>query len=211
MGNLKFHLFFLTMLSLTGLLAHKLVQSFAQDFARARPDIERESFDIKNKLRLRLSSFQNQDQIDYFNKAIRLQASRTDTPAVIPPEEEQLNENLAYENQEYWCRKTEVSLFTDSNRVQCEYLHACYRCSNSRPIIPEIDTAVPFCEDGNKAVTFDVECCPTDIHGETFECPPLAACLHSKEDPKKGCACSARSDCNWKSIQGEIQCMCSED
>lgn len=107
---------------------------------------------------------------------------------------------------EYWCRESPVQKL--KNPVKCYYPSSCYGCKDSHVIPPEVQTAIPFCDDGRQAALFSIECCPNGLNGGDIECPSARECLHADAVPADFCSCQNRSDCKLMPIADQVQCVC---
>jgi hypothetical protein len=209
---LKFHVIAGSLLIASVVMIYLILAGVQSDFEQASSQIKKETFesfkahrDNKRSTVVETVYEQKEEPAKVFNdrqgKASAQVVSRlsaADEPQGLIVEK--------IDGTEYWCREAPVQKL--HSPVKCLYPSSCFGCENSHLIPPEVEAAVPFCDNGRQAALFSIECCPSGISGSDFDCPSARECLHADAVPKDFCTCQNRSDCKMMPIGDQIQCVC---
>lgn len=206
---MKFHLIAGTLLLIICLVFYKLIAGMQEDFATARPQIQKESFKAATE-QMKAPT----QEIVYFNKEISKiptqpaeppATPKTPAAAVLNPTQPEPIE-ARINGDEFWCRS--ISVKKEKNPVKCLYPDACYGCAGSGVIPPEYEGTTPFCENGEPAKLYHVECCPSGLRDGDILCPDVQECLHADTIPDTFCSCDNRPECRYVVIGSKVECTC---
>jgi len=209
---LKFHIIAGSLLVASIAVIYLILVGVQSDFDRASAQIRKETFESfkahrnQPKPTVVETVYSQSDQpTPVFNeKPVKASAQVVSRVSAKDEPEGLIVEKI--DNTEYWCREAPVQRI--KNPVKCYYPSSCYGCENSHVIPPEVQSAIPFCDNGQQAALFSIECCPSGLTGGDMECPSARECLHADAVPKDFCSCQNRSDCKMMPIGDEVQCVC---
>ncbi|MGE0615614.1 MAG: hypothetical protein AB7P04_08225 [Bacteriovoracia bacterium] len=200
---MKNFFFLVIVLGLLGLAAFRwLYSSVEADFEEVHETIAKES--LQSARNIAKAGAQNKDS-HLVNKNLATPGKTAPTPGLAPGQRHPGSSHLGGESsvpqyvpppgdtgeepfsvndhygKSYWCRGHIPPTVRGGNK--CVYPNACFSCTGSEIIIPEVPDAHPFCNDaeGTLSVAFDLLCCPLGFNDGKLNCPRQAECFQDTD------------------------------
>lgn len=192
---MKIFIFFVLCASALGFGIHAYFFQVESGYSSAREQIQKES--VQSALALASKPAPMDPALNKNLQPANLpaQPARVAPPAARDPASVHGNgetfSDLNSNGMDYWCRPTEPAI--DSQKWSCNYPEACFTCTSSRIVVPEVTAATPLCYDGSQAMMSNVVCCARG-QGTAAECPGLTECYRSEENLEQ-CSCKAAGNC----------------